>query len=426
VATAKYYFSRIEGKSGNYWVACAILAGLALGWIVASLIRFTQGFYLAGVSTSVTWGGAKVLFVLFVGLSAGSLMISGLAVIFKQKEYKVLGRVAAFNSVLFMIGALSILISDWGRFDRLFLPFYMINPRSMLSLNAFIYSTYLTIGVLYLWAQFKESDRWSTVLGTAAVVTAIFVHSGTGFIFGIINGRDMYFSSITPLAFVIAALSSGTALAMLILYYTFKFTKREVDTRFFLQLSKIMLGLIIFVFYLVTIEHLTHLYDPEFQHGEMFVMFGGNFFTFVFWVQLYLVGLLIPIIILFHPRTRTVVSWILIASALHVVGVLGERMLFILPGQVLAQPILPGFELTSGFQDGINVTYIPRAIEWFQFIGIFGFLGLVYMLALKILPLMPTEGVYIKPVHEEVTEEEPEAEVESVGPAEGAPEGAPA
>lgn len=421
---AKYYFSRIEGKSAGFWTASAILAGLALGWMVASLIRFTQGFYLSGLSNSVTWGGAKVLFVLFVGLSAGSLMISGLAVIFKQKEYKVLGRVAAFNSVLFMVGALSILISDWGRFDRLFLPFYMINPRSMLSLNAFIYSTYLTVGVLYLWAQFKENDRWMTVLGTAAVVTAVFVHSGTGFIFGIINGRDMYFSSITPLAFVIAALSSGTALAMLILYYSFKFTHREIDKRFFLQLSKVMLGLIIFVFYLVTIEHLTHLYDPEFQHGEKFVMFGGNFFTFVFWIQLYLIGLVIPVIILFNPRTNKSIGWILGASAMHVFGVLGERMLFILPGQVLAQPIFPGYTVASGFQDGIDVAYIPRLVEWFQFIGIFGFLGLIYLMALKLLPLMPAEGVYIKPVHEEVAVTEEEAEPESIGPVEGAAEGA--
>ena len=67
----------------------------------------------------MTWAGDKVIFVLFVGLSAGSLMISGLAVIFKQKEYKVLSRVAAFNSVLFMVGALGALISGWGRPDRI-------------------------------------------------------------------------------------------------------------------------------------------------------------------------------------------------------------------------------------------------------------------------------------------------------------------
>ncbi|MHB9112848.1 MAG: NrfD/PsrC family molybdoenzyme membrane anchor subunit [Thermoleophilia bacterium] len=420
---ANYYFSRIDGKSAGFWTACAICAGLVLGWLVATLIRFTQGFYLSGLSNSVTWGGAKVIFVLFVGLSAGSLMISGLAVIFKQKEYKVLSRMAAFNSVLFMVGALSILISDWGRPDRLFLPFYMINPRSMLSLNAFIYMSYMTIGVLYLWAQFKENERWTNVMGTMAVVSAVFVHSGTGFIFGIINGRDMYFSSITPLAFVIAALSSGTALAMVMLYLTFKYTKRPLDNRFFLQLSKIMLALMIFVFYLVTIEHLTHLYDPEFQHAEQYVMFGGNFFTFVLWGQLFLVGLLIPIFILFNPGTRNKIGWILGASVCHIFGVLGERMLFILPGQVQALPIMPGYELSSGFQDGINVTYIPRLIEWVQFAGIFALIGLVYLMGLKLLPLMPREGIFVKPVHAEEPAEETEEE-ESVGAVEGLAEGA--
>jgi len=421
---ANYYFSRIEGKSGSYWAATAICAGLVLGWLVATVIRFVKGYYLTGMSNSVTWAGDKVIFVLFVGLSAGSLMISGLAVIFKQKEYKVLSRIAAFNSVIFMIGALGALISGWGRPDRIFLPFYMVNPRSLLSLNAFIYMSYITIGILYLWAQFKENERWTTVMGTAAVVAAVFVHSGTGFIFGIINGRDMYFSSITPLAFVIAALSSGTALAMVMMYLTFKYTKRELDNRFFLQLSKIMLGLMIFVFYLVTIEHLTHLYDPEFQHGEIFVMFGGSkFFTFVFWIQLYLVGLLIPIFILFNPKTKNRIGWILTASVMHVIGVLGERMLFILPGQVLAQPIMPGFELSSGFQDGINVMYIPRLIEWIQYAGIFALIGLVYLLGLKLLPLMPREGIFVKPVHAEEPADEAEEE-ESAGTVEGIAEGA--
>lgn len=421
---ANYYFSRIEGKSAGFWTATAICAGLVLGWLIATLVRFLEGYYLTGMSNSVTWAGDKVIFVLFVGLSAGSLMISGLAVIFKQKEYKVLSRVAAFNSVLFMVGALAALISGWGRPDRIFLPFYMVNPRSLLSLNAFIYMSYMTIGVLYLWAQFKENDRWTNVMGTMAVIAAVFVHSGTGFIFGIINGRDLYFSSITPLAFVVAALSSGTALAMVMLYFTFKATKRELDTRFFLQLSKIMLALMIFVFYLVTIEHLTHLYDPEFQHGEKFIMFGGNlFFTFVFWVQLYLVGLFIPIFILFNPATRNKLGWILAASMMHIVGVLGERMIFILPGQVLAQPIMPGYELSSGFQDGLNVMYIPRLIEWIQYAGIFALIGLIYLLGLKLLPLMPREGIFVKPVHAEEPVEEPEEE-ESVGAVEGLAEGA--
>ena len=145
---AKYYFATIDGKSGRYRLGVALLGLLVLGWVIASYIRFIKGFYVTGLNHAITWGGAEVLFVLFVGLSAGSLLISALAAIFGQKEYKVLSRVGALNSVLFMSGALMMLVSSWGRPDRIFLPFYNFNPRSMLSLNASVYSSYIPIGII--------------------------------------------------------------------------------------------------------------------------------------------------------------------------------------------------------------------------------------------------------------------------------------
>lgn len=417
---ANYYFATIDGKSAKYWWGVGVLAALVVGWLAASAFRFFYGFYITGLNHEVVWGGEEVLFVLFVGLSAGSLLISALANIFGQTEYKVLSRVAALNAVLFMFAALLMLISSWGRPDRILLPFYNVNPRSMLSLNAYVYSTYMVVGILYLWAQLKENEKASRVLAICAVVAAIFVHSGTGFIFGVINARDMFFSSITPLAFVIAALSSGTALAMLVLYFTFKATKRTIDPRFFLQLSKVMLGLIIFVFYLVTIEHLVHLYVPEASEGENYVMFSGSFFTYVFWIQLYAIGLAAPVFLLLYPRTRSQIKWILVASGLHIFGVLGERMLFILPGQFLAIPLLPGYEFSSNFNDGITASYFPQIAVWFQFAGVIAFVGLAYLVAIKALPLLPVEAVYIK---KEAKQKEVEAvtTVEPDLPDEGVP-----
>lgn len=425
---AKYYFSTIRGKSTGYYTAVTVLALVASFWLMGSIFRFVMGYYITGMSHSVTWSADKVIFVLFVGLSAGSLLISGLAAIFGQTQFKVLSRVAAFNSILFMVGALLMLISSWGRPDRIFLPFYNINPRSMLSLNAFIYMTYIIVGILYLWALIKQNDKVARGLGITAVVTAIFVHSGTGFIFGVINAREMYFSPITPLAFVVAALSSGTALAMLVLFFSFKFTNRIIDRRFFEYLSRVMLGLIFVVAFLVTIEHLTHAYIPEGQHAESFVTRHGGFYTFVFWIQFYLFGAIIPVTILLNKSTRNKIGWILAASVFHIIGVLGERILFILPGQVLAIPLMPGYEVSSPFLDGVNASYYPRLVEWAQIIGIFGLLALIYLLAIRILPLLPVHAEYIPPTAhtgeeliEDVEEEEGE-EPEGAGPAPAAAE----
>jgi molybdopterin-containing oxidoreductase family membrane subunit len=419
---AKYFFAQIEGRSSKYHWAVALLSLLVFAWFIATVIRFKLGFWVTGLNHSITWGGSEVLFVLFVGLSAGSLLISALGAIFGQTEYKVLSRVAALNSVLFMSAALMMLISSWGRPDRILLPFYNINPRSMLSLNAFVYSSYITVGIIYLWAQLKNSEKWSKVLAIAAVCTAIFVHSGTGFIFGVINGREMYFSSLTPLAFVIAALSSGTALAMLVLHYSFKATGRWIDKRFYIQLSRVMLGLIFFVLFIVTIEHLIHMYAPEHYEGEHYVLFSGSFFTYVFWIQLYTIGFIIPIVILLHPRTRSRLGWILGASALHIFGILGERILFILPGQFINIPILPGFEFSSAsYGDGAIINYFPMITAWVQYIGVVAAVGLAYLLLIKWLPLLPQEAKLIKPAPpadlliEEGGEAEEEGEADTAG-----------
>lgn len=401
---AKYYFAKVEAKGAKYYWAMSILGALILAWLAASYVRFVGGYYLTGLNHTVTWAAPKVIFVLFVGLSAGSFIISALSGVFGQKEYKVLSRVAGFLAVLFMVGALALLVSDWGRPDRIVLPLipsYM-NFRSMLSLNALVYSTYITLGILYLWAQFKGRDKAVTALAIIATITAIFVHSGTGFIFSIANAREMLFTPIVPLAFVVAALSSGTGMVMNILYFTFKLTGRPIDVRFFKQLSKIMLGLIIFVVYLMAVEHLMHWYVPEHAEGEMFVLFGhhgGQFFQWAFWAGLIGLGGIVPIFILLNPRTKTNLKWILTAGALHVFGVLCERILIILPGQFLPVPILPGYEISSAFGDGKILWYFPSFIEWTQIIGVIALVVFLYIMGLRMLPFLPAEGKYVKEEH---------------------------
>ncbi len=406
---AKYYFAPVQAKGAKYYWAVGISGALALAWLVASYIRFIGGPYLTGLNHQVTWAGPKVVFVLFVGLSAGSLILSALASVFGQKEYKVLSRIGGFFSVLFILAALLLLITDWGRPDRIFLVFNPsnMNPTSMLSLNAVFYTTYMIIGIFYLWAQFKEHDKAMTGLAIAAVIAAVFVHTGTGFIFAIANAREMLFTPVVPIAFVVAALSSGTGLIMNILYFTFKLTGRPIDVRFFRQLGKVMLGLIIFVIYLMAVEHLIHLYVPEHREAELFVLFGkdgGAFFTWAFWGGLIGLGGIVPIFLLLYKRTRDNLKWILTAGGLHVFGILCERMLIILPGQMLPINILPGYTMSSAFADGKIATYLPSGWEWMQLIGIFGFVVFVYLMGLRMLPLLPVEGRYVKKGKPEVTE----------------------
>lgn len=402
---AKYYFSTIKGNSPRFYTAAAILFVFVLGWVAATWYMFTNGIAVTSMTQQVPWGLVIVLFIYFVGLSAGSFIISAISVLFGQTQFKVFSRIAGFTAVLMIVAGLMMLISDWGRPDRILVPFIHVNPRSILSWNAFIYSTYIVNGILYLWALFKNNDKYVKMLAISATALAVGVHSGTGAIFGIINGRELFFSSLTPVAFVVSALSSGTGLAIILLVASFKLTKRPFDERLMKELSRLMAGLIIFVIYLMLIEHFVHLYAPEFEEGERYILFSGNGFTWMFWGGLIFMGGIVPVAILLS-KLRTSLNWILVAAGLHVVGVLFERMVIVLPGQMLPQPLFYDSEVTSRFQDGVTASYFPNIIEFIQIGGVIAGVVLIYMMGLKLLPLLPREGKYIKEPKEEPEPEE--------------------
>lgn len=391
----KFYYSTIEGKSPAFYRAVALLSLLSLGWLGATLYIFQNGIAVTSLTQQVPWGAAIVMFVFFVGLSVGSALISAVPVLLGLTQFKLFSRVAGFTAILMLAMGLVLLISDWGRPDRLLIPFLNVNPRSILSWNAFIYSGYIANGVLFLWAQFAGKDNLAKWLAVPAIALAIGIPTGSGSIFGVINGRDMYFSSLTPVLFVISALSSGAALAIIMFVAAFKYSRRPLDERLIQKLAKLLAGLIVSVVYLLLVEHIVHLYAPEFQEGEKYILFSGNGFTWIFWGGLIFAGGVAPAAILLSRRGMSL-NWIMIASGLHVFGVLCERIVVILPGQFLPQPLFFNSEASSNFLDGRIASYIPNLLEIMQVGGVIAGFVLLFIIGLKIFPFLPTEGRYVE------------------------------
>jgi molybdopterin-containing oxidoreductase family membrane subunit len=208
-------FETIEGRSIPFYLLIFVLGALALGGILATYLLCQKGLYLTGMTTRVPWGLQIILAVFYVGLSAGSLVISSLYAIFGKMEYKPFARVTVFLSFLFLVAALLSIMSDWGRLSNIFEPFHHFNPVSMFSINPFLYITYMIISICYLVAMFMEKASLVKIIAPVAVIWAIDVHSGTGAIFGF-SPRELYCSPLLPPSFIAAALSSGTAFAIII------------------------------------------------------------------------------------------------------------------------------------------------------------------------------------------------------------------
>ncbi|MEW6607793.1 MAG: NrfD/PsrC family molybdoenzyme membrane anchor subunit [bacterium] len=389
----KVYYTKIEGKSTTQYLLLGILSIMAIAGLYSSYLMFTKGHYLTGMNNQVPWGLPIILTIYFIGLSAGSLVLSSLSSVFGRTEYKGFARVAAYLAALLLVGALLSLGLDLGRPERIMLAFFYLNPKSIFSWNGFLYSIYILICIVYLWAMITEKDKLVKAIGVLAVGWAIGVHSGTGGIFGFTSGRELYHSPLTPPSFVAAALSSGTGLIIILLVLTFKVTRRFLDPQLIIGLSRLLVSFILVVLYFLAVENLTRLYSPASYEATHFLLFSGNKYCLIFWIGLILMGSIVPAIILFIKKS---IGWIVFASALVVSSVFCERFIIVIPGQVLPSELFPGYEVRSPFGDGTIGSYFISLPEITQAVGIVAIIGILYILGLKFFALLPTEAKYIE------------------------------
>jgi molybdopterin-containing oxidoreductase family membrane subunit len=332
-----------------------------------------------------------VMAVFYIGLSAGSLVVSGLYGIFGKVEYKPFARIAAYLAMLFLIAGLLSIVTDQGRIDRLFTkPFVHFNFQSMFSINPSLYMGHISICVIYLWALFNEKGRLTKVASVTVVLWALSTHTGTGAIFAFVP-RELYNSPLLPPAFVAAALSSGAALMIIVIVTLFKVTQRHLDLALIIWLGRLLAVFIVVAMYVILIENLHRAYLIESREAALYFLFGG-FHSLLFWGGLIVIGSLIPAILLFKRATGTNLRWIVFASALVVFGVLCERYLIVIPGLTFPPHLFPGMEITSSMVEEGIASYNITIYEVWQALGVFSLIGLAFVLGLKYMPLLPTEA----------------------------------
>ncbi|TKJ38508.1 hypothetical protein CEE37_12125 [candidate division LCP-89 bacterium B3_LCP] len=392
-------FESIEGRSFEYRVTMIAFAALAITGLISTFYIINKGLWVTGMYSRVPWGLQIVMAVYYIGLSAGSLVISGLYGVFGKLEYKPFARIAVYLAMLFLIAGLLSILTDQGRMDRVFIqPFVHFNLQSMFSINPILYIGHILICVVYLWALFTERKKLTTVVATLAFGWAFCVHSGTGAIFGF-GARMLYESPLLPASFVAAAMASGTALMIIMIVGLFKLTNRRLDDELIVWLGRFLAICVIVVLYFIAVENSYRAYVIELRHAAVYYLFGG-IHSLLFWIGLILIGLVIPIVILFRKKTGKSVKWIVLASSLVIFGVLCERYVIVIPGLTHPPEIFPGMEIThSAIEEGI-ASYSISFLEVLQALGVFGVIGFMFGWGLRYMKLLPTEARALHPCPE--------------------------
>jgi len=388
-------FESIEGNSFEYRLVMIVFAAFAAVGMIATFYIIEKGLWVTGMTNRVPWGMQIVMAVYYIGLSAGSLVISGLYGVFGKLEYKPFARIAVYIAMLFLIAGLLSILTDQGRMDRVFVqPFVYFNLQSMFSINPILYIGHILICIVYLWALFTERRTLTKVIATLAFGWAFCVHSGTGAIFGF-GARMLYESPLLPASFVAAAMASGTALMIIVIVALFRITKRHLDDELIFWLGRFLAICILVVVYFMFVENAYRAYVVELRHAAVYYLFGGVH-SILFWVGLIFIGCVIPMTILFNKKKGRSIRWIVLASSLVIFGVLCERYVIVIPGLTHPPEMFPGMEIThSVVEEGI-ATYYISFLEMLQALGVFGVIGFMFGWGLKYLKLLPTEARILK------------------------------
>jgi len=385
-------FKKIEGTSVGYWAFVIITGAITVAGVAAWLDCYIHGDYLTNLNNSVTWGLLIAGVLLAIGLSAGAALVFTALDLFGKKEFEVFSRFGPLFAALWIGAALAYIFMDIGRVDNMLPNVVMnFNPTSIFAWNAFLYSSYLGILLLELLVRFEKKETLIKVLGVLAVAWAVAVHTGTGLIIGMIFSRNLYHSPLHGPIFVASAISSGTGLAIVTLYLTFRFTGRELSTDLIRPLAKIMGITAMVIGYMLICEFFTLMYEPANWKAGFFAYFHPFWGGVMYWIMIFVMGIIIPILIVWNPvrGIRESPGWLSLAGVLNTIGIWSERMFVTVPGLAFPRELIPGYETVYPSYLSKPLMYFPSLHEWLMFFGIFSAVYFLYALGIKFFAILP-------------------------------------
>lgn len=337
-------------NSSKTKIAYGVLGLLVIIGFICWIFQQVNGLSVTGMNNSTSWGLYIAMFMLFVGLSAGGLIVASSAHVFNIESFKKIAIPAVICSTVSICCAGAFILIDLGGISRIWRIITGPNPASVLLWDMCIITIYLIINILDLvWMKRGQEDRVKK-LSYVALPVAILVHSVTAWIFGLQIAKEWYTAIMGPI-FVASALDSGLALLILSLFGLAKAKVFNTEGSLIVRLARLLAVFICVDAYFIGCEVLTMSYPDASAAEALAVMTTGVTVPF-FWFEI-IAGLLVPFLILASKKNRENTLMVGIACALVVLGVFCKRIWLLFTGFIMPN-VVGGNGITLGNQNVIS------------------------------------------------------------------------
>lgn len=388
----------------HYHIWLGLSALFILLGFVAWIYELRQGLGSTGMRGVISWGLYICTFAFFVKLSAGGLIVASSAEIFEIDALKPLARLGALTAAICISLAAITLIPDLGRPGRFLNLLVHPNWRSPMIWDALIVGVYLFIAVselLFMCAKpvTEQNQRRLRILAFIGLPAAFALHSITAWIFGLQISHTFWNTALMAPLFVVSAILSGTALIAIIAGLLQKFAGFKLLDSTWHTLGGLMaIALAVDLFFIFS-EYLTVLWaNVPNEIVTLRMILPGGQFAILFWLE-WLIGGLLPFLLLVVPRTRYRMDAILTGAVLILAGVYAFQIELTSVG--MANPLIqlaPGVSLgtytphTSVFQ--VVGQYTPTWVEYFIILGLIAFGAMLLSIGYRYLELgKPRSGI---------------------------------
>ncbi|MGQ9889224.1 MAG: NrfD/PsrC family molybdoenzyme membrane anchor subunit [Aggregatilineales bacterium] len=350
--------------------------------------RLSQGLAPTNLTSYVPWGVWVGFYDYLVWMEVGSLLIfTSLIYLFSDHLLPKIKPIVLFTGFTVVTMGLLIVLLDLGHEERFWHVIVYPDFGSMIAWMVWLHSAYLLILILELALVLWGGERWGRFLKPLAYLSlpvglALIIVSGS--IFGVVAARPLWNTASLPLMFLLSALAAGSGLLLLLVVIFWQDKTSHEYTALVKRLAVITRTLLLVGVFAAGVIAFTMLYkgggNPTRAEALNLILTGPYWWSF--WIVHILLGVLIPLVLLFTAPGKPVIAGI--AAFLSSITFVAVTLNIVIPTLVTEE--LQG--LATAFVDPkLSLNYAPNLMEWMVLAFVFGLGSVIFGLGLRFLPL---------------------------------------